>query len=159
MHDSVLWSRRESNMIKNYNKFGANMTNCYDTYEELSEKFNIKLPEILQIDLNRSGIFLKEGEVKEDFRVRFKGQILDDYETWYALPVRNEKDTPFMVCSDGIYFYDRKLLIHYKHIRYTKIAYLLQNVFFHHILCHFSLYSAVKQCFPTNTLPHLHFPL
>ena len=96
-------------MIKNYNKFGANMTNCYDTYEELSERFNIKLPEILQIDLNRSGIFLKEGEVKEDFRVRFKGQILDDYETWYALPVRNKQDTPFSISNRIIYFKDKKI--------------------------------------------------
>lgn len=85
------------------------MTNCYDTYEELSEKFNIKLLEIIQIDLNRSGIFLKEGEVKEDFRVRFKGQILDDYETWYALPVRSEQDTPFSISKGNIYFKDKKI--------------------------------------------------
>lgn len=96
-------------MIKNYNKFGANIVDTYDTYEELSKEFNIKLSEIIQIDLNRSGIFLREGEVREDFRVRFKGKILDDYETWYALPVRGKADTPFCVHNGKIYFKDKTI--------------------------------------------------
>lgn len=91
------------------NKFGAVITNDYNEYENLEKKHDIDLNEIIQIDLNRCGVYLRDGEVKENFRVRFKGRILDDYETWYALPVRNEKDTPFMVCKDGIYFYDRKI--------------------------------------------------
>jgi len=72
----------------------------------LCEKYNINIDEVIQIDLNRCGVYLKNGEVKEDFRVRFKGQILDDYETWYALPVRSKLDTPFSVYDGGIYFYD-----------------------------------------------------
>lgn len=48
----------------------------------------------------------KDGEVKEDFRVRFKGKILDDYETWFALPVRNIVDTPFRISKGKIYFQD-----------------------------------------------------
>lgn len=94
-------------MIEECNKFGANMINDYNAYEELGQQFNINLSEIIQIDLNRSGVYLEEGEVKEDFRVRFKGKILDDYETWYALPVRNEQDTPFKICKNEIFFKDK----------------------------------------------------
>lgn len=89
------------------NKFGAKITKRYEIYEELSKEYDINLSEILQIDLNRSGVYLKNGEVREDFRVRFKGQILDDYETWYALPVRGKDDTPFIVSDGNIYFYDK----------------------------------------------------
>lgn len=95
--------------MEKINKFGAVITDNYSEYENLENKHNIDLNEIIQIDLNRCGVYLRDGEVKENFRVRFKGKILDDYETWYALPVRNEKDTPFMVCKDGIYFYGRKI--------------------------------------------------
>lgn len=94
-------------MSKEYNKFSANMVKCYEEYEDLSREFNIPLSEIIQIDLNRSGVFLKNGEVKEDFRVRFKGKMLDDYETWYALPVRREADTPFSISENKIFFKDR----------------------------------------------------
>ena len=94
-------------MSKEYNKFSANRVQSYEEYEELSRELNIPLSEIIQIDLNRSGIFLKNGEVKEDFRVRFKGKMLDDYETWYALPVRSEADTPFSISENKIFFKDR----------------------------------------------------
>lgn len=92
-----------------YNKFGAEIVEDYDTYEKLSKEYNIKIPEIIQVDLNRSGICLKDGEVRVDFRVRFKGKILDDYESWYALPVRNEKDTPFNISKGVIYFKDKEI--------------------------------------------------
>ncbi len=91
------------------NKFGAKLIEQYEIYEKMSEKYKIKLPEIIQIDLNRSGVALKENQIKEDFRVRFKGRILDDYETWYALPVRNEKDTPFNISGNCIYYKDKKI--------------------------------------------------
>lgn len=94
-------------MEKKYNKFGAEITKRYEVYENLAKEYNISLSEILQIDLNRSGVYLKNGEVRENFRVRFKGQILDDYETWYALPVRSKDDTPFAVADGFIYFYDK----------------------------------------------------
>lgn len=44
-------------MSKEYNKFSANMVKSYEEYEDLSREFNIPLSEIIQIDLNRSGIF------------------------------------------------------------------------------------------------------
>lgn len=96
-------------MKENYNKFGAKLIENYDTYEKLSEEKNINISEIVQIDLNRCGVYLKNGEVRENFRVRFKGKILGDYETWYALPVRNEKDTPFSISEGCIYFKNRKI--------------------------------------------------
>lgn len=92
-------------IIKN-NKFLAQLTNDYDTYGRLSKEYNIKVSEIVQIDLNRSGVCLHGGEVKENFRVRFKGNVLDDYETWFALPVRNAVDTPFYISNGEIYFKD-----------------------------------------------------
>lgn len=91
------------------NKFGANLVERFEKYEELSKKYNIKIDEIIQIDLNRCGVYLKNGEVREDFRVRFNGKILNDYETWYALPVRSKEDTPFSVYDCGIYFNDIKI--------------------------------------------------
>ena len=61
------------------------------------------MSEIILIDLNRSGIYLPNNEVRVDFRVRFKAQILDSYNSWYALPVRNEEDTPFKAIDGKIY--------------------------------------------------------
>lgn len=91
------------------NKFGAKLISDYSEYENYSNLNNINLGEVIQIDLNRCGVYLENGEVRENFRVRFKGKILDDYETWYALPVRNKKDTPFKVVEGGIYFNDKKI--------------------------------------------------
>lgn len=91
------------------NKFGAELTAGFQKYIDLSQKYDIKIDEIIQIDLNRCGVYLPNGEVKESFRVRFNGQILNDYETWYALPVRSKEDTPFSVFDGGIYFYDKKI--------------------------------------------------
>lgn len=93
-------------MEKKYNKFGANLVERFKKYEELSKKYDIIIDEIIQIDLNRCGVYLKNGEVREDFRVRFNGKILNDFETWYALPVRSKDDTPFSVYDGRIYFYD-----------------------------------------------------
>lgn len=93
-------------MEKKYNKFGAELIDNYEVYEELSEKKNIPLSEIIQIDLNRCGIYLPNSEVRENFRVRFKGQIQDDYETWYALPVRSSEDTYFSAHDGSIYYKD-----------------------------------------------------
>ena len=93
-------------MEERYNKFGAKLINDYGVYVELSKEMGIPISEIIQIDLNRSGIYLPNNEVRENFRVRFKGQILDDYETWYALPVRANIDTNFSAYNGSIYFKD-----------------------------------------------------
>lgn len=95
--------------MENNNSFGANLINDFKRYEQLSEKYNINIDEIIQIDLNRCGVYLKNNEVRVDFRVRFKGKILNDYETWYALPVRTSADTHFCVYDGGIYFQDIKI--------------------------------------------------
>lgn len=92
--------------MKQYNKFGAELIQRYEDYKKLSKKYGICIDEIIEIDFNRCGVYLPNGEVKEDFRVRFKGKVLDDYKTWYALPVRAFNDTPFSIISGNIYFYD-----------------------------------------------------
>lgn len=90
-----------------YNKFGAKMIERFEEYELLSKKYNIPMSEIILMDLNRCGIYLPNSEVRVDFRVRFKAQILDSYNSWYALPVRNEEDTPFKAIDGSIYLIDK----------------------------------------------------
>lgn len=46
-------------MYDKSNKFLAKLTNDYTMYERLSREYNIKASEIIQIDLNRSGVFLE----------------------------------------------------------------------------------------------------
>ena len=91
------------------NKFGAELINNFEKYNALSEQNQLPISEILQIDLNRCGIYLPNSEVRENFRVRFKGKILDDYETWYALPVRAKEDTFFSATNGEIYYMDRSI--------------------------------------------------
>ena len=90
-------------------KFNAKLIENFKEYDRLSKKYDLSIGEILQIDLNRCGIYLENGEVRIDFRVRFKGQILDDYETWYALPSRNKGDTPFSLKDSEIYCFGTKI--------------------------------------------------
>jgi len=93
-------------MIKLYNKFGAVLTSDYKLYEGLEKKYGVKSSEIIQIDLNRSGLFLPNNEVRENFRVRFKGKLLNNPESWFALPVREKEDTPFNAYDEKLYFQD-----------------------------------------------------
>ena len=88
------------------NKFGACLIEDYQDYVDLEIKYGIPVSEIIQIDLNRSGIYLPNNEVRVNFRVRFKGKIMDDYLTWYALPVRHKEDTNFSAVDGKIYFND-----------------------------------------------------
>lgn len=92
-----------------YNKFGAKMINCFNEYEDLSKKYNLPILEIILMDLNRCGIYLPNNEVRVDFRVRFKAQILNSYNSWYALPVRNEEDTPFKAQNNKIYLLNNEI--------------------------------------------------
>ncbi|MEG0576569.1 MAG: hypothetical protein RR500_01760 [Bacilli bacterium] len=90
--------------IKNENEFGTILINDFQELEKLSKIYNIPVSELLQMDLNRCGIYLPNGEVQEKFRVRFKTKILDDYETWVALPVRSKDNTPYYTKDNKIYF-------------------------------------------------------
>ncbi|MEG0266090.1 MAG: hypothetical protein RR659_00420 [Bacilli bacterium] len=90
--------------IKNENEFGTILINDFQELEKLSKIYNIPVSELLQMDLNRCGIYLPNGEVQEKFRVRFKAKILDDYETWVALPVRSKDNTPYYTKDNKIYF-------------------------------------------------------
>lgn len=86
------------------NKFGVTLIDDFEIYQALADEFNVEPQEIIQIDLNRCGIFLKNGEVRENFRVRFKGQIYGDYESWYALPVMSQDDTHFSSDGECLYY-------------------------------------------------------
>ena len=86
------------------NKFGMEMTQNPDVWDKLAEKYKIDPSEIAQIDFNRSGVSLPNNEVQEDFRVRFKGELFDNADSWFALPVRGTNDTPFSATSGKLYF-------------------------------------------------------
>lgn len=86
------------------NKFNAEIIEDFGEYKRLSEKYNLPISEILQIDMNRSGVYLPNNEVRVNFRVRFKGKFNGDYETWYALPVREKEDTNFSCHNNHIYY-------------------------------------------------------
>ena len=86
------------------NRFNAEIIEDFIDYEKLSKQFNLPISEILQIDMNRSGIYLPNNEVKVNFRTRFKGNFYSDYETWYALPVREKEDTNFSSHDGHIYY-------------------------------------------------------
>ena len=96
-------------MKEKYNSFRAKLITEYSDYEKLSEEYNIPITEIIQIDLNRTGVYLPNNEVRVDFRVRFKGIIDGDYETWYAVPVRSKEDTCFSVTKGKMYFKDKEI--------------------------------------------------
>ena len=91
------------------NKFKATLTENFDQYEKLSKEFNVPVAEIVQIDLNRCGVYLKNGEVRENFRVRYKARILNDYQSWYALPVMSKNDTPFMITDNHLYMSGKEI--------------------------------------------------
>lgn len=86
------------------NRFGMEMTRNSGTWINLAKKYNISPFEIAQIDFNRSGIFLPNAEVREDFRVRFKGRLFNSAESWFALPVRRAEDTLFRGENGKIFF-------------------------------------------------------
>ncbi len=88
------------------NKFGANIAQDLLYYSKLSEKYNVEILDVILMDLNRCGIYLPNNEVRTDFRVRFQTSILDSYNSWYALPVREKKDTPFSACHGTIYLFN-----------------------------------------------------
>lgn len=88
------------------NKFGAKLINDYSDYLRLSQKYNIDSAELVLMDMNRCGIHLPCNEVRVDFRVRFRASILNTHYSWYALPVREEVDTPFRAVGGEIYHGD-----------------------------------------------------
>ena len=98
------------------NKFGAKLINNYDDYYELANKYNIPASELVLMDLNRCGLYLPHNEVKVDFRVRFKASILDSHYSWYALPVREMKDTPFKAIN-GIIYHNDNVIGNYDELR------------------------------------------
>lgn len=91
------------------NKFGVLVVSRFEEYEEFAEKYKISISEVLQIDLNRSGIFLKDENIRENFRTRFKAKILNRQESWYALPVMNRVDTNFSIVGEEIFCFDKKI--------------------------------------------------
>ena len=78
-----------------------------DDWEFLSEVYGVPVEEVGLIDFNHSGVYLPNNEVRENYRVRFKGTIMyPDGESWYALPVKNKSDTNFWIDNGFLYYSD-----------------------------------------------------
>ena len=89
--------------------FGMQPIKGFSEFSELSRKYSIPLSEIVQIDFNRMGIYLPNNEIKANFRVRFKGSILDGDNSWFALPVREVSGSYFRAVASKIYFGEREI--------------------------------------------------
>lgn len=89
--------------------FGANLVENFEDFEIISKKYDIYKNELVQMDLNRCGIYLNSETIKVGFRVRFKAKILNETESWYALPVRSKNDTLYELINNEIYFLNNKI--------------------------------------------------
>ena len=84
------------------------ITDSVERWESLAELYHVPIEEVGLIDFNRSGVHLPNNEVVANYRVRFKGNLIypDGSSSWYALPVRKERDTNFKVEDGCLYFSD-----------------------------------------------------
>ncbi|QQS21833.1 hypothetical protein IPM09_04980 [Candidatus Saccharibacteria bacterium] len=100
---------REEQLISH--KHELEITDDSARWLELAERYEVPVEEVALIDFNRSGVALPNGEVPVNFRVRFKGILMDGAggSSWYALPVRSEGDTNFVAIDDGLQFGGRPI--------------------------------------------------
>jgi hypothetical protein len=78
-------------------------------YDELSRRFTLPSPEIRYIDFNRTGVFLKDNQVRVGFRARFLTNLPNNKTIYFAVPVRSQDDTNFMIVGREIKFNDQIL--------------------------------------------------
>jgi len=90
---------------------GIEIIRSPDDFFRLSERYSVPVPEIRYIDLNRTGIFLPNAEVRVGYRARFitGSDDLRRKKTWFALPVRSERDSAYRVRNGGLYFNDERI--------------------------------------------------
>lgn len=102
MYKEILSSETSDSLDSLIMKGNIEITECKNTWDYLSSKYEVPTEEIRLIDFNRSGVFLPNNEVRINYRVRFISSELEqeNNKTWFALPVRRENDTYFSA-SDG----------------------------------------------------------
>jgi hypothetical protein len=85
---------------------GIQIVKDQDAYAALSSRFHLPPSEIRYIDLNRTGVYLPNNEVRTGFRARILTEIntLEKRITYFALPVREKGDTSFMASESGLSF-------------------------------------------------------
>ncbi|MGB7957995.1 MAG: hypothetical protein WCF77_04120 [Minisyncoccia bacterium] len=92
---------------------GIEASRSEETFSELSERYEIPIEDVRYMDLNRTGIYLPESEVRVNFRARFLADVpgLDGErrKTWFALPSRTAKDSNFSVAKNGLFFGNEKI--------------------------------------------------
>lgn len=82
------------------------ITTSEDRWQQLSNQYGVPTSEIQYIDFNRSGVWLPNSEVRISYRARFIATAGSGNKTntWFALPVRGESDTYFLVAEGQLKF-------------------------------------------------------
>ncbi|MCX6710541.1 MAG: hypothetical protein NTZ02_00445 [Candidatus Woesearchaeota archaeon] len=95
-------------LLKDY---GISVIRDADFYLELSEKYNLPVSEIRFIDLNRTGVYLPNKEVRVGFRARVLTHLNTSQPrtTYFAAPVRGLSDTEFCVINKELRFKEQVL--------------------------------------------------
>ena len=92
---------------------GVETNRSDEIFSELSEQYEIPVVDVRYIDLNRTGVYLPDSEVRVNFRARFLADVPGSdgkrRTTWFALPVRTEKDSNFSVAGKSISFGNEKM--------------------------------------------------
>jgi hypothetical protein len=92
---------------------GVEINRSAEIFSELSERYEIPAEDMCYMDLNRTGICLPNAEVRVSFRARFladvKGVDGEKRRTWFALPVRTEKDSGFSAADGSLFFADKRI--------------------------------------------------
>lgn len=92
------------------NKFRCVLISCLKEYEDLAKRHSVPVEEVMQIDLNRCGVFLRDEKIRENFRTRFKARLFNEQESWFALPVMSSEDTNFSIVGEELFCFDKKLV-------------------------------------------------
>lgn len=92
-------------------EYEVQITRSPEVFHQLSEKYEVPWTEIRYIDLNRTGVYLPNDEVRVGFRARFITDLetFGPVSTWFALPVRVQSDTPYSVKNQALWFADEKM--------------------------------------------------
>lgn len=90
---------------------GIQITDSPEVFFQLAQRYGVPWTEIRYIDLNRTGVYLPDDEVRVGFRARFivQPETHDPKRTWFAIPVRVQIDTPYSVHDQALWFQDEKM--------------------------------------------------
>lgn len=90
---------------------GVQIIHSPEVFFQLAYMYQLPPSEARYIDLNRTGVYLPDGEVRVGFRARFITDLetFGSKSTWFALPVRVTGDTPYFVHNQSLWFREEKM--------------------------------------------------